>query len=133
MAQSLYTDMQYFVPEPASPRNLLQSNTAKLVEVGSAYSEPFSQTMAQKALFKSQKKQKSKPTAANRHGKVVKHKGGEAQIRLPRAAPAGPLTLIRDNYLLCYGAAGRAEAVPRAAKEKLAHFEQQVTYAVLSA
>ncbi|KAK9831233.1 hypothetical protein WJX74_008558 [Apatococcus lobatus] len=51
--------------------------------------------MAQKALFKSQKKQKAKAPPANRHGKVVKHKGG------------------------------RAEAIPRSAKEKLAHLEQQ--------
>ncbi|KAK9864158.1 hypothetical protein WJX84_001098 [Apatococcus fuscideae] len=51
--------------------------------------------MAQKALFKSQKKPKPKGPPANRHGKVVKHKGGEA------------------------------EAVPRSSKEKFNHLEQQ--------
>ena len=38
--------------------------------------------MAQKALFKSQKKPKPKGPPANRHGKVVKHKGGELMHEL---------------------------------------------------
>lgn len=57
--------------------------------------------MAQKALFKSQKKQKAKPPPANRHGKVVKHKGGKTQARLRRAAPAGAcrtVLLVLSGY-----------------------------------